>query len=243
MAACADKEIGILSVVKIRRRVMTSALHASAHYRLSLLQSCLQIMERTRETPAAESSDGEQHSQKRRRSFQSEQMSEYGMLTDQAYEPDGFLIDPLGRPYPPGHWETGHSDPLGLQQAAVEEALPAYEQFCGVLDQLDGCMATPKGAEHAELCVRALNELLASDKEDKAELVLDLLDTEGVRCHVQGQPPVMLTAVSVPTFVGLRRIWDKLLELGQDPDMKYKGLSPNDVAMRTTVSLRQSLAM
>ena len=53
----------------------------------------------------------------------------------------------------------------------------------------------------------------------------------------------MLTAVSVPVFVGLRRIWDKLLELGQDPDMKYKGLSPNDVAMRTTVSLRQSLSM
>ena len=106
-------------------------------------------------------------------------------------------------------------------------------------------MATPKGAEHAELCVRALNELLASDKEDKAELVLGLLDTEGVRCHVvvEGQPPVMLTAVSVPVFVGLRRIWDKLLELGQDPDMKYKGLSPNDVAMRTTVSLRQSLSM
>ena len=70
-----------------------------------------------------------------------------------------------------------------------------------------------------------------------------LLDTEGVRCHVEGQPPVMLTAVSVPPFVGLQRVWDKLLELGQDPDMKYKGLSPNDVAMRTTVSLRQSLTM
>ena len=106
---------------------------------------------------------------------------------------------------------------MGLQQAAVEEALPAYEQFCEVLDELDGCMATPKGAEHAELCVRALNELLASDKEEKAELVLGLLYTEGVRCHVQGQPPVMLTAVSVPAFVGLQRIWDKLLELGQDP--------------------------
>ena len=200
-------------------------------------------MERARETPAVESSDGEQHSSKRPRSFQSEQMSEYGLLTDQPLEPDGVLIDPLGRPYPPGYSETGHSDPLGLQQAAVEEALPAYEQFCEVLDELDGCMATPKGAEHAELCVRALNELLASDKEDKAELVLGLLDTEGVRCHVQGQPPVMLTAVSVPAFVGLQRIWDKLLELGQDPDMKYKGLSPNDVAMRTTVALRQSLAM
>ena len=200
-------------------------------------------MERTRETLAAESSDGEQHSSKRRRSFQSEQMSEHGLLTDQAHEPDGVLIDPFGRPYPPGHWEMAHSDPLGLEEAVSGKALPAYEQFCGVLDELDGCMATPRGAEHAELCVRALNELLASDKEDKVELVLGLLETEGVRCHVEGQPPVMLTAVSVPVFVGLRRIWDKLLELGQDPDMKYKGLSPNDVAMRTTVSLRQSLSM
>eukprot|EP00966_Prymnesium_polylepis_P115177 2662425-Prymnesium_polylepis.1 len=99
-------------------------------------------MERTRETPAAESSDGD--SSKRRRSFQSEQTSEYGLGTDQPLEPDGILIDPLGRPYPPAHWETAHSDPLGLQQAAVEEALPAYEQFCEVLDELDGCMATPK---------------------------------------------------------------------------------------------------
>ena len=166
-------------------------------------------MERTRETLAAESSDGEQHSSKRRRSFQSEQMSEYGLLTDQPLEPDGVLIDPLGRPYPPGHWEMAHSDPLGLEEAVSGKALPAYEQFCGVLDELDGCMATPKGAEHAELCVRALNELLASDKEDKAELVLGLLETEGVRCHVEGQPPVMLTAVSGPVFVGLRRISDK----------------------------------
>ena len=215
-------------------------MHVSAD--LQLLQRCLRTMER-KATPA-EPSDEEQHVSKQRRSFKSEQTSEYGLHTDQPYEPDGLHIDPLGRPYSPGHWERARSDPLGLQEAGVSgKALSAYDQFCGVLDELDGCMATPKGAEHAELCVRALNELLASDKEDKAELVLGLLDTEGVRCHVEGQPPVMLTAVSGPVFVGLRRIWDKLLELGQDPDMKYKGLSPNDVAMRTTVSLRQSLSM
>lgn len=61
---------------------------------------------------------------KRRRSFQEEQHKEYGLLTDAPFEPDGVLVDPLGKPYPEGHGERNHSDPLDFEGAATASSMP-----------------------------------------------------------------------------------------------------------------------
>jgi hypothetical protein len=193
------------------------------------------------------SGDDEQPSQaKRRRSIQSQSASEYGLGKEDSLESDGVLIDPLGRPYPPGHWDATHQDPrlgFGGTIESGSQALPVYDELCEAVDRLGGCMATPQGALHGELCVRALNELLHSNAINKAELVIGVLDMEGDRCVVEGHPPVILTAVTVPPFPGLRSVWGKLLELQQDPDEKYQSLSPNEAAARVTMNLRQALQM
>ena len=211
-------------------------------------------------------------------------MSEYGLLTDQPLEPDGVLIDPLGRPYPPGHWEMTHSDPLGLEETVsgttssapapagmvltsfsaagrpryvplwavkhpgmdtskygiggTAEAppptasshdmtirIPMYDELCDVIHEHGGSLGDEGCEQYEELQVGAVNELILCSRTDKVDLLLQLLDVEGVELRASGeQPPPLLVLAKLEKafhFPCMTRVWQKLIVQGADPAKKY----------------------
>ena len=74
--------------------------------------------------------------------------------------------------------------------------------------------------------VAGLNELIASDDPEKTDTLLHLLNVEGLYIWSAGQqPPAILTLATVTNFKGLVRVWNKLLEIGADPNGVFEGQS------------------
>ena len=69
---------------------------------------------------------------------------------------------------------------------------------------------------------------------DKVNLLLHLLDVEGVELQASGeQPPPLLVLAKLEKafhFPGMTRVWQKLIEQGADPAEKYGDESATAVA-------------
>lgn len=115
------------------------------------------------------------------------------------------------------------------QQVTEIEELALVANLDEQLSKLGGSLGGVKGRPLRQLCVEALSELLASSVPDKGAIVLEYLnEVEGVACKVPTFPSLLYVAAEHAPFEGFRAVWEKLLELNQDPDLKYQGVSPRE---------------
>ena len=102
-----------------------------------------------------------------------------------------------------------------------------YDELCDVIHEHGGSLGDEGCEQYEELQVGAVNELILCSRTDKVDLLLQLLDVEGVELRASGeQPPPLLVLAKLEKalhFPGMSRVWQKLIEQGADPDEKYGG--------------------
>ena len=111
---------------------------------------------------------------------------------------------------------------------------PLYDRLCLHLDEHGGSLADDGWWHHTELQVGAVNELILCARTDKVAQLLSLLEVEGVELSASGkQPPPLLVLAGLERelhFNKMTQVWNKIIELGADPDEKFGGESANAVA-------------
>ena len=102
---------------------------------------------------------------------------------------------------------------------------PMYDELCDVIHEHGGSLGDEGCEQYEELQVGAVNELILCSRTDKVDLLLQLLDVEGVELRASGeQPPPLLALAKLDKalhFHGMSRVWQKLIEQGADPAEKY----------------------
>eukprot|EP00966_Prymnesium_polylepis_P187184 4339180-Prymnesium_polylepis.1 len=102
---------------------------------------------------------------------------------------------------------------------------PMYDKLCDVIHEHGGSLGDEGCEQYEELQVGAVNELILCVRTDKVDLLLQLLDVEGVELQATGvQPSPLLVLAKLEKafhFLGMTRVWQKLIEQGADPDEKY----------------------
>ena len=112
---------------------------------------------------------------------------------------------------------------------------PLFDRLCVHIDEHGGSLADDGWWHHTELQVGAVNELILCARTDKVAQLLSLLEVEGVQLSASGaQPPPLHVLAGLSRemqFNKMSKVWEKMIELGADPDSKFGGESANEVAL------------
>ena len=112
---------------------------------------------------------------------------------------------------------------------------PLFDRLCVHIDEHGGSLADDGWWHYEELQVGAVNELIICARTDKVAQLLWLLEVEGVLLSASGtQPPPLLVLARLEPelhFNKMTQVWNKMIELGADPDEHFGGQSANAVAL------------
>jgi hypothetical protein len=135
------------------------------------------------------------------------------------------------------HGITGGLDGANAPPTAptlINIETPLYDRLLEHIEEHHGSLADDGWWHYEELQVGAVNELILCARTDKVEKLLQRLEVEGVGLRASGkQPPPLLVLAGLEKelqFYKMSRVWDKMIELGADPDEKFGGESANAVA-------------
>ena len=112
---------------------------------------------------------------------------------------------------------------------------PLFDRLCVHIDEHGGSLADDGWWHYEELQVGAVNELIMCARTDKVSKLLQLLEVEGVQLSASGaQPPPLHVLAGLSRemqFNKMSKVWEKMIELGADPDSKFGGESAHEVAV------------